>query len=50
MVDKTNCSWWIKCVTVEGVDKIIEMKAQALVSKRRSINYGIHNNTCVWLL
>lgn len=48
MVDKTNCSWWIKCVTVEGVDKIIEMK-QALVSKRRSINYGIHNNTCVWL-
>lgn len=49
MVDKTNCSWWIKCVTVEGVDKIIEMK-QVLVSKRRSINYGIHNNTCVWLL
>lgn len=48
MVDKTNCSWWIKCVTVEGVDKIIEMK-QVLVSKRRSINYGIHNNTCVWL-
>lgn len=48
MVDKTNCSW-IKCVTVEGVDKIIEMK-QVLVSKRRSINYGIHNNTCVWLL
>lgn len=46
MVDKTNCSWWIKCVTVEGVDKIIEMK-QVLVSKRRSINYGIHNNTCV---
>lgn len=36
MVDKTNCSWWIKCVTVEGVDKIIEMK-QVLVSKRRSI-------------
>lgn len=48
-MDKTNCSWWIKCVTVEGVDKIIEMK-QVLVSKRRSINYGIHNNTCVWLL